>query len=428
MIQSQETCRTALCFYNIRAMGYWQGKQRIASLETKIARRFFYTLLDVWKMSFEHYVYKNQKKLRCGYTTGTCAALAAKGAALLLFGGERAERISIVTPKGISVETKVLDLTQGEDFACCAVCKDSGDDPDVTNGMLVYAHVEKTSGSTIEIDGGAGVGRVTQKGLDQPVGAAAINRIPRQMITKEVAAVCREFSYQEGVKVVISIPGGEEIAGQTFNPRLGIQGGISILGTSGIVEPMSRQAITESTRLELSRLKAGGISHAVITPGNYGEDFLKRQFKKLSPVTIKCSNFIGETLDSAVVMGFERLLFVGHIGKMIKVAGGIMDTHSQVADGRMEIMAAHAALNGADTTAVAKIMDCATTDEGIEILRNQGLLEKTMASLMDKIDFHLKRRAGKGIWIEAMVFSNQYGLLGKTTAADRLIKTLLEDG
>ncbi|MDF2923309.1 MAG: cobalamin biosynthesis protein CbiD [Paenibacillaceae bacterium] len=377
-------------------------------------------------MVFEHYIYKSQKKLRCGYTTGTCAALAAKAATMKLLGGETAERISIMTPKGIPVETEVVDLAWEEDFAQCAVRKDSGDDPDVTNGMLVYARVSRIGGRAIEIDGGTGVGRVTRRGLDQPVGAAAINRVPRQMIAHEVEELRGQYGYEGGIRVVISVPGGEETARKTFNPRLGIEGGISILGTSGIVEPMSEQALTESIRLELSRLKAEGSSAAVIAPGNYGEEYLRKKLAGLEPVTVKCSNFIGETLDHAVVLGFEKLLLVGHIGKFIKLAGGIMNTHSRIADARLELMTVHAVLAGADSGTVRELMNCATTDEGLEILERQGIMEQTMNSLMAKIGFHIRQRVGEQVWIEAIMFSNERGVLGVTDGADKLAKTLLE--
>lgn len=379
-------------------------------------------------MGFEHYIYKSQKKLRCGYTTGTCAALAAKAAALKLLGGRVVEQVSLMTPKEIPVETGVVDLTWGEGFAQCAVTKDGGDDPDVTNGSLIYARVSRIPGGIIEIDGGMGVGRVTRKGLDQPVGAAAINRVPRQMIARELEEVREDFGYEGGLRVVISVPGGEETARKSFNPRLGIVGGISILGTSGIVEPMSEQALVDTIRLELSHLKARGSSAAVLAPGNYGEDYLKQRLAKLTPITVKCSNFIGETLDNALVLGFDKLLLVGHIGKFIKLAGGIMNTHSRMADARMELMAVHAVLAGANSELAGQLMACVTTDEGLDLLDRHGILEQTMGSVMKKMDFHLRQRVGEGVRIEAIMFSNERGMLGETDGAARLARTLMEDG
>ena len=199
----------------------------------------------------ERYVVKQNKRLRCGYTTGSCAAAAAKAAAELLLGGENPEQVELLTPKGILLTLTPEDCRRGETWAGCAIRKDGGDDPDATNGILVYARVEQDNGSEILIDGGTGVGRITLPGLEQPVGAAAINRVPRAMIQNAVEEICEAYDYRGGLRVVISVPQGEEIAQKTFNPRLGIQGGISILGTTGIVEPMSETALIKSIEVEM---------------------------------------------------------------------------------------------------------------------------------------------------------------------------------
>ena len=187
----------------------------------------------------EEYIVKDGKKLRLGYTTGSCAAAAAKAAAWMLLTGRKKETIDLLTPKGISLKLDVLSITQTPQEVSCAIRKDSGDDPDATRDTLIFASVRKTDAPGIVIDGGTGVGRVTKRGLDQPVGAAAINSVPRQMIEENVQQVCRLCDYSGGICVVISVPDGEMLAKKTFNPRLGIVGGISILGTTGIVEPMS---------------------------------------------------------------------------------------------------------------------------------------------------------------------------------------------
>ena len=374
----------------------------------------------------EHYVHKNQKKLRCGYTTGSCAALAAGGAAALLLGGQPPSVLSLVTPGGIKVSADLLNPQKGLDFARCAVQKDSGDDPDVTNGILVYATVRRIPQDKIVIEGGQGIGRVTRKGLDQPVGAAAINRIPREMIEQQVRHILAGSGEKTGLWVEISIPTGEELAKKTFNPRLGIEGGLSVLGTSGIVEPMSEQALVDSIRLELSRLSAEGYRDAVLAPGNYGTDFISARFNGLLPLTVKCSNYIGETLDNAVELGFRRILLVGHIGKLIKLAAGIMNTHSRMADGRMEILTAHAAMCGASRKLAGQLMDCVTADEALEYLQQENLLKPVMDSVMERIGFYLSRRAGEEVQTEAVLFSNEYGLLGTTPGAEALRQDLLE--
>ena len=369
----------------------------------------------------EEYISVGQKRLRCGYTTGTCAAAAARGAAELLVLGRTLSAVSIDTPAGITVTADLEDITWGDDWAQCAVRKDGGDDYDVTDGALVYARVAWTDEPGIVIDGGIGVGRVTREGLDQPVGAAAINSTPRRMIAEQLQTVLDEASCNRGLQVVISIPDGVELAAKTFNPRLGIEGGVSVLGTGGIVKPMSEEALIASIQLEMRVRKADGVRNLLVTPGNYGRDFAEGFMGLDLEQAVQCSNFMGAAIDYAVELGFESILIVGHIGKMAKVAAGIMNTHSRVADGRREALAAHAALAGASRETVCAIMDAVTTDEMLDILDANGLREQAMATLTDAIGFQLHHRAGEGLRIEAVVFSKVHGLLGKTSGADDLI-------
>lgn len=373
---------------------------------------------------FSHYVRSGRSMLRCGYTTGTCAALAAAGAARLLLTGRAPQAGSLTTPKGIEVSAPLAEaeLLEGGTWARCAVRKDAGDDYDVTHGMLVRAAVRRSADPGIHIDGGQGVGRVTRPGLDQPVGAAAINRVPRRMIEEQVRQVCGESGWDGGMEVVISIPGGEEAAARTFNPVLGVEGGLSILGTSGIVEPMSEQAIVDTIAVQQRQAGLEGSGNLILTPGNYGEDFLKAAgLDGLGVPVVKCSNFLGEALDIAATQRFERVLLVGHIGKLVKVAGGVMNTHSRYADCRTELFCAHGALCGADRALCRKLMDAATTDACIELLDSAGLREPVMKSLLDAIQLHLERRAAGAYDVGAVVFSNVYGLLGRTHRAKEIL-------
>ncbi|WP_099467966.1 cobalt-precorrin-5B (C(1))-methyltransferase CbiD [Konateibacter massiliensis] len=367
------------------------------------------------------YTFKNNKKLRYGYTTGSCAAAASKAAAIMLFRKCEIRKISIMTPKGIPLDLEVHDIKIEEDYVSCAIQKDSGDDPDVTDGAFVYSKVCKISKPEIEIDGGIGVGRVTKPGLEQPIGNAAINRVPREMIKHEIEEICSEFDYYGGIRVEISIPKGVELAKRTFNPRLGIEGGISVLGTSGIVEPMSEEALVESIKIEMRMLKAWGCEHMLVTLGNYGENFTSKELSVNIQNGIKCSNFIGETIDYAVELELKSLMFIGHIGKLVKVAGGIMNTHSRNADSRMEIMAASALRAGISVKGAGKILDCITTDEAIAILIEEKIQRETMDLLAEKIQFYMKKRAYDRLEIEVIVFSNEYGLLSKTRRADELL-------
>ena len=386
--------------------------------------------------------------LRYGYTTGTCAALAAAAAArLLLFGaGENAGQEkkpieeTLMTAKGIPVSVPIEVWGMDETGAWASVFKDAGDDSDITDGMEIRAHVsfadgEESSpvGERVIIDGGKGVGRVTKPGLDQPVGNAAINSGPRAQIRAAVESVCDQMDYRGAVKVVISVPEGEEAAAKTFNPKLGIEGGISILGTTGIVEPMSEQALVDTIEIELKQI-AHESSRLIITPGNYGEDYIAGSgLDKLGVPVQKFSNFLGETLDILSGLDVEEVLLVAHVGKLSKVAAGIMNTHSKYADGRNEIFCAHAAVNGADADVCRRLMDAATTDACIEILDEQsaaddgaataeGLRDIVIDSIMDAVQKKLEHRVKGNFRIGAVMFSNVYGKLGMTDNAKAILR------
>lgn len=369
----------------------------------------------------ELYIPVGRQKLRCGYTTGTCAAAAAAGAAARLLTGETLPAVRIATPAGVAVEAELLQHAAGEGWAACAVRKDGGDDPDVTDGALIFARVERTDTPGIIIDGGEGVGRVTLPGLDQPVGAAAINSTPRRMIGEQMEAVMAKAGYTGGLRAVISVPEGEALAKRTFNPRLGIVGGISILGTSGIVKPMSEAALLDSLYLEMDQRRAAGTEDLLLTPGNYGESFAREVLGLNLDRWCMCSNYLGAAIDHAAGAGFRSVLVVGHLGKLIKAAAGCMNTHSKTADARRETLTAHAALAGADRALLRALFDSPTTDAGVELLKQAGLLGPVMASIGEALDGQLKRRAGEGLTIEALFFSNQYGILGKTPGAERLL-------
>ena len=374
---------------------------------------------------FEHYVRSGQKLLRCGYTTGTCAALGAAGAARLLLTGRTPETVALRTPKGIVVEVAPLACHPTEDGAVCVMEKDGGDDADVTTGLPVIAAVELLPDTTeIRISGGKGVGRVTKAGLDQPVGEAAINHVPRQMIAEALQREAESACYTGGFAVTISIEGGEEVAKRTFNPHIGVEGGLSVLGTSGIVEPMSQQAILDTIQLEMNQaaLRAGSPRRLILAPGNYGLDYLHERYPEFHAVpVVKTSNFIGDTLDMAAAARFEEVLLVGHVGKLVKVAGGIMNTHSHTADCRTELFCTHAALCGASREVCAALMNAATTDACLELLDSAGLRAPVLESLLRAVQLHLDRRACGAFRVGAVLFSNQHGPLGATDTAAQLL-------
>ena len=378
------------------------------------------------KLKFEHYVRSGQKLLRCGYTTGTCAALGAAGAARLLLTGRTPETVTLRTPKGIVVEVAPLACHPTEDGAVCVIEKDGGDDADVTTGLPVAAEVVlKPERADVQIFGGPGVGLVTKSGLDQPVGEAAINHVPREMIAEALQKEAESAGYAGGFAVTVSIEGGAEVAKRTFNPHIGVEGGLSVLGTSGIVEPMSQQAILDTIQLEMNQavLRAGTPKRLILAPGNYGLDYLHDTYPAFAAIpVVKTSNFIGDTLDMAASAGFEQVLLVGHVGKLVKVAGGIMNTHSHTADCRTELFCTHAALCGAGRELCAALYAAATTDACLELLDAAGLRAPVLESLLDAIQLHLDRRAGEAFRVGAVLFSNQHGPLGATQTAKELLE------
>lgn len=376
----------------------------------------------------DYYVIRNQKKMRFGYTTGSCAAAACKGAVTMLLGGEQISEVELMTPKGILLHLELEEIRMEKEYVSCAVRKDAGDDPDTTNGILVFARAEKSDTSGIIIDGGIGVGRVTRPGLSQEVGEAAINPVPKGMILRSAEEAADRFTYEGGLKITISVPEGVEIAKKTFNPRLGIVGGISILGTSGIVEPMSEKALVESIRVEMKQHVSQGEEYLLVTPGNYGADYLREHMDLPFEKNIKCSNYVGETIDMAVDMGVKGILFVSHIGKFVKVAAGIMNTHSHSADGRMEILASNAIRAGADLTCARDILNAGTTDEALDILQENQILRPAMEEITERIQFYLNHRSYEQILLGAVIFNNTYGYLGQTKDAQKLISLISGTG
>ena len=391
-------------------------------------------------MRMEEYVIKNQKKLRLGITTGTCSAAAAQAAAMQLLLGVESHAVTLRTPKGMTVSVPVYLLESDSRKASYRVVKDSGDDPDVTNGTDVCVTVEyvqqsvreQTDGSQdsscaftsesfpyLTLDGGIGIGLVTKEGLEQAVGQAAINRVPRQMIFDAVADVYEKANVCEPLHITVWMPEGETLAKRTFNPKLGIEGGLSVLGTSGILEPMSEQAIVATIETEIRQLHAVGEEKVLVTPGNYGQAYASEYLGLDLAKSVKSSNYIGDTIDLAISYGMKDFLLVGNIGKLVKLAAGIFNTHSKVADGRGEIFAVHAAMAGAGADVVQEIYNCINTDRMLDVVEREGLREAVMQSILEAIEKHVAGRIGDAMRFGVIVFSEKYGYLGQTSDAER---------
>lgn len=374
----------------------------------------------------DRFVYRSGEKLRCGFTTGSCAAAAAKAAASAVLSGAAPGRVELLTPKGITLDIPVERCEISQSSALCSVIKDSGDDPDITNGIEVCATVELTE-SGITIDGGEGIGKVTKPGLDQPPGTAAINSVPRKMIAAAVSDIAEQYDYHGGFRVVISIPKGAEIAAKTYNPRMGIEGGISVIGTTGIVEPMSNSALVDTIRLEERMRREEGCRSLLLTLGNYSQSFIQRNMPFALDRCVTCSNFIGNAIDAAMEYGFERILIIGHIGKMVKLGAGIMNTHSAQADGRMEVLVTCGLLAGADPQTLIKITDCVTADAAIALLKDAGALEKAMEILGQRAEYYLSAKVKNTVPIGAVMFSDKFGILVNTPSAGEIMKMISEE-
>ncbi len=387
------------------------------------------------------YKFKDGRKLRCGYTTGTCAAAAAAAASKLLLTGESVRQVSVELPEGgeaeIPVEFVISEKKQENEpglSATAGVRKDAGDDADVTDGMLICVTVRpegagKDSDKRVVISAGRGVGRVTKPGLDQPVGAAAVNTVPRRMICREVEKVCREAGYDGRISVVISVPGGEEAAIRTFNPVLGVEGGISILGTSGIVEPMSDRALIETIRTEIRSKKAmysqkdSPVCLAAV-PGNYGMKFIRETLGLQEESAVKCSNFIGETLDACWEYGIEGILLAGNAGKLIKLAAGVMNTHSSEADARMETIVSCSLEAGASLETLRRTAECVTTEAAFSLLKKEGLAQAVLDIAAERAAVHMARRVKNQVTAGIIIFSAESGLTAWGGEAEAILEKI----
>ena len=389
-----------------------------------------------------------EKRLRNGYTTGTCAAAAAKAAAAFLLCGKADSDYSELTlPGGTVCRIPVTRYEPEQETESPAFCyfvqKDSGDDPDVTNGTKVFARVRQADKSEFEtlcrtgagyyleeypklyLNGGQGIGMVTKPGLSCPVGHYAINPVPRSMILGAVADVVQTAAFEEYLIVTIWIPEGEQLALQTFNPNLGIQGGISVLGTTGIVKPMSEEALLETIRLEIHMKAVNGAKELLMAPGNYGEEFLKKELGVPMGSAVLCSNFVKEAVLMAEMEGFRKLLFVGHIGKLIKVSAGVENTHSRYGDGRMEQMAVLTKELG-HPKLQEQIRACNTTDDALALLKEQELAKPLLDRTALCVKHWMETWSGGQIAVEVVTFSTAHQLLGATENWQKAFDAWLE--
>lgn len=340
--------------------------------------------------TFSAPVWHHGKALRKGYTTGSCATAAAKVAALMVLRQHLIHQVSIVTPSGVTLCLNVESPHIAGQQALAAIRKDGGDDIDATHGMLIFARVTLDDSGEIRLRGGEGVGTVTRKGIGLPIGSAAINRTPRQTIEAAVRAQ------------------------QTYNARLGIVGGISIIGTTGIVTPMSEESWKRSLALELEMKRAAGLTRVVLVPGNHGERFACAHLGIDAEAVVTMSNFVGYMIEEAVRLGFQQIVLVGHPGKLIKVAAGIFHTHSHIADARMETLVAHLALLGAPSALLKAVSECDTTEAALEPIAAYGfqaIYDHLAARICQRVHERL-RFTRQPLICDAILFSFDNQVLG----------------
>ena len=378
----------------------------------------------------EEYVYIDGKKYRRGYTTGSCATAASKAATYMLLTKKKIKTINIDTPKGIPLTLDVQNISLNNDYVECSIKKDGGDDIDATHTMDIYAKAEIIdieNGEDIIVCGGYGIGVVTKKGLSVEVGKAAINPTPMKMINYEIRKVIGEdisatLGEGKSLKITISAPKGEEIAKKTFNPRLGIIGGISIIGTTGIVEPMSDEGWKKSLSIELKMKKEQGLDKIILVPGNHGEQFIREKLNLDMKYVVRTSNFIGYMLKEAQRMGYKKILMAGHIGKFIKLSAGIFNTHSKVADARSEILISNLALMKAPYDLLEKINECLTAEEAVEVI-NENNYTEFYDKVSNKCRYKVKQYLGDDdTEVEVIMFSMDKTLLGKSDNTDSLVE------
>lgn len=407
----------------------------------------------------EEYVYIDGKKYRRGYTTGSCATGASKAAVYMLITKNKIDTINIDTPKGIPLSLKVDNVNISDTFVECSIKKDGGDDIDATHTMDIYARAEIVSKNDknkeyltlndidslstnsecqselykfIRVYGGIGIGVVTKKGLSVDVGKPAINPTPLKMINHEIRKLIGDnfesiLGNNKVLKITIFAPQGETIAKKTFNPRLGIVGGISIIGTTGIVEPMSDEGWKKSLSIELQMKKEQGLDKIILVPGNHGEQFIREKLNLDIKYVVRTSNFVGYMIKEAQRIGYKKILMAGHIGKFIKVSAGIFNTHSKVADARSEILVANLALMGATYEFLNKINQCLTAEEAVELINNSEY-RQVYNILSNKCRERVKQYLNEDsddIDVEVIMFSMDKSLLGKSDNTDDLVEVFI---
>ena len=334
---------------------------------------------------------KPEGKMRTGFTTGTCATAGAKAALLSIMNQTKTDSIDVTLPKKSQIKIKIKDCKFSKNTAMCIVIKDGGDDPDVTHGAEIITEITLTERpGEIEIDGGEGVGRVTKPGLGLEIGSAAINPTPKKMIRENISEIAQDLLGNHGVKVMISVPKGRDLAMKTDNPRLGIIGGISILGTSGIVVPYSTASFAASIRQSIEVTRAMGDDTVVLTTGGRSEDFTRKLFDLPDHCFVQMGDFSGYTVQVCAKNGIKKAYVAGFIGKLAKMSMGVKQTHVTGSKVDMEFLSGLAKRCGAPQDVQDAIKKANTARHVFEIIN-----EKNISGFFDTICEEAHRQLGK---------------------------------
>ncbi|MDO5301293.1 MAG: cobalt-precorrin-5B (C(1))-methyltransferase CbiD [Tissierellia bacterium] len=348
-------------------------------------------------MSFEAYQVVDGQKMRLGFTTGTCALAATTAAIEALERGKPVSEV-VLEADGYTLELEVSEEGRSENTATYSIVKDAGDDPDDTHGIRIYSEVTFTGDGEITLDGGEGIGRIRQKGLFGAIGEAAINPKPKERLMKLL-----EEHRGSGIRCIISAPEGVEIAKKTFNPFLGIEGGISILGTRGIVYPMSKDAYVATMTLAMDKFYDQGFRAIHLTPGNYGHRWAEASGND-API-VEVSNYFGDGLRYAANKGFETIHVSGHIGKMSKLSVGIFNTHSAVSDTRMEAFVYYLVFLGAPMALIEAVDGVLTAEEALKLVREAGYGERLLTAMSRGVEERIKKYVRRDVAIRAAIYS-----------------------